>query len=269
MAASSRRGRPSWGRRCDDTDMSGDAARALRYWDRAAGAYAARRRDACLSTASIYAPVVEALLGDVRDKRVLDAGCGDGRDARKLATAGAWVTAVDGSTRMIALARRETSEARIEYCVADLTNPLPLRSRSFDVVLANMVLMDIPRVDVAIAEFARILAAGGVLVFSLPHPCFFCADWVHDRQGARLHKAVADYLTAKVAQLAFWGPTLHFHRPLSSYLDEMSGNGFVLDAVKEPMPTEDAVIQHPDLAHHRRIPSFIVGRARLLRFPTP
>ncbi len=234
---------------------------SLRYWDRAARGYAARRRDDCLSLASIYDPVVRGLLGDVRDKRVLDAGCGDGRDARKLAAAGARVTAVDGSTAMIQLARRETHDGRVEYRLADLTQPLPLAERQFDVVLANMVLMDIPRIDVAIAEFARVLVDSGVLVFSLTHPCFFCSDWVHGPHGVKVHKAVAEYLAPDVETLDFWGPTLHFHRPLSSYFDELGGNGFAVDAFKEPMPPEDVVLQHPEWAHHRRVPSFVVGRA--------
>ena len=137
--------------------MSHDAERAVRYWDRAAGAYVASRQDGPLALSSIYVPVIDDLLGDVKDKRVLDVGCGDGYYARKLAATGAAVLAIDGSAEMIKLALRDTPGGDVEYRVADLTQPLPLPDRRFDVVLANMVLMDIPTLDVALAEVARVV----------------------------------------------------------------------------------------------------------------
>lgn len=125
-----------------------------------------------------------------------------------------------------------------------------------------MVLMDIPRVDVAIGEFSRVLTAGGALVFSLTHPCFFCSDWVQDADGAKLHKAVGDYLSPRVETLDFWGTTMHFHRPLSHYFDALTHHGFVIDALKEPTPTSEQVTRHPEWRHHQRVPSFLVARAR-------
>lgn len=238
---------------------------ALRYWDRAAAAYNASRPDGPLALSAIYEPIVDELLGDVGNKQVLDAGCGDGRYAKKLASRGALVTAIDGSPEMIALAARDSHDAGIEYRVADLAGRLPLPDHCFDLVLANMVLMDIPHIDVAIMEFARVLTRGGVFVFSLTHPCFFCSDWVHDAQGTKLHKAVRDYLSVTVETLEFWGATFHFHRPLAYYFDEITRRGFAVDALKEPVPSEEQLQQHPEWQHHRRVPSFIVVRAMLLR----
>ena len=79
---------------------------------------------------------------------------------------------------------------------------------------------------------------------------------------------MSDYLSPTIEELGFWGPTLHFHRPLSHYFDELTRHGFVVDALKEPMPSAEAVARHGDWQHHRRIPSFIVVRARMLRSAT-
>ena len=76
-----------------------DATDALRYWDRAAAAYSASRLDGPLAVSAIYEPVIDQLLADVTGRRVLDAGCGNGRHAKKLAARGARVTAIDGSPR--------------------------------------------------------------------------------------------------------------------------------------------------------------------------
>jgi len=76
----------------------------LKHWDRAARVYSASRVDGALATAAIYEPVVDALLGNVSGRRRLDAGCGDGQAARRLAARGARITAIDGSREMLALA---------------------------------------------------------------------------------------------------------------------------------------------------------------------
>jgi ubiquinone/menaquinone biosynthesis C-methylase UbiE len=144
----------------------------LRYWDLAAPAYSASRQNGPLALSTLYEPVIEELLGDVTNKRLLDAGCGDGHLARKLAARGARVSAVDGSREMVALAARPSDNADVDYQVADLTNALAIPAGSFDLVVANMVLMNLPRIDIAIMEFARVLAPGGRFVFSLStHHC--------------------------------------------------------------------------------------------------
>jgi 2-polyprenyl-3-methyl-5-hydroxy-6-metoxy-1,4-benzoquinol methylase len=227
----------------------------IRYWDEAAADYCSHSRPARVE----YEPVVDELLGDVSGKRVLDAGCGDGTHSRRLNSLGAIVTGIDGSAKMISIAERYPARLGLGFKVADLTKKLPFLDGCYDIVLANMVLMDIPRIDVAIAEFARLLVDGGMLVFSITHPCFFCYDWVTDEKGERAHKAISDYLTHKVLELNFWGKTLHFHRPLSCYFDVLSRNGFYIDAFKEPFPGEKVQTK----AAYHRIPSFAVIRAVL------
>ncbi len=100
------------------------------------------------------------------------------------------------------------------------------------------------------AEFARLLVDGGILLFSITHPCFFCYDWGTDEKGERAYKEISDYLTPKVSELNFWGKTLHFHRPLSHYFDVLSQNGFCVDVFKEPVsepvPSEEVVREHPN-----------------------
>ncbi|MDP6439705.1 MAG: class I SAM-dependent methyltransferase, partial [Candidatus Brocadiia bacterium] len=166
----------------------------LRRWDEAAAAYCCGQRGEARDLAVIYEPAVDALLGDVSGKRVLDAGCGGGDYSRKLAARGALVTAIDGSAEMVSIAKRHPKKANVEYRVLDLTQTLPFPKGRFDVVLANMVLMDIPQIGVTIAEFARVLRSTGALVFSITHPCFFCSDWTKDAEGRKLHKPIGDYM---------------------------------------------------------------------------
>ncbi len=63
-------------------------------------------------------PRMLAMLGEVRGRNVLDLGCGEGGYARELAKRGAAVTGVDGSARLIEVAR-----SRSTPLVMSITHP--------------------------------------------------------------------------------------------------------------------------------------------------
>src|SRR5712671_5899763 len=74
---------------------------------------------------AIEEPWVDRLLGDVRGLAVADIGCGTGRHAIRLASAGAAVHAVDFSAAMLERARAKTQGSNITFHVHDLAQPLP------------------------------------------------------------------------------------------------------------------------------------------------
>jgi len=176
--------------------------------------------------------------------RALDAGYGDGEYAEMFRRKGAEAAGCDGSPAVIALARRR--HPLCEFDVADLRAPLPYASGTFDLVFSNLVLMDIDPLDTAIREIARVLKPGGRFFFSITHPAFYQGDWERNAEGAVPHKKIATYLAHRVLEME-WGtqPVLHYHRPLSFYLNLLSQNGFHLTQMHEPNVYEDA--SRPDL----------------------
>lgn len=233
---------------------------STRFWDRAADQYA-RCTDIHVFHESIYLPVIDAMAGSLHNKILLDAGCGSGDYAKKSARAGATVLAFDGSGNMIRIARAKNADPSIMYAVADLTRPLPVRSRSVDRVVANMLLMDIPEIDTCIAEFSRVLKKDGRFIFSIVHPAFFCSDWAGDESGPRAYKMVRDYLHEKTEPLEFWGTTLHYHRPLSSYFRALERAGLCVVSLEEPAPKVSSGETDPCILSHLRVPSFLVVMA--------
>jgi ubiquinone/menaquinone biosynthesis C-methylase UbiE len=105
------------------------------------------------------------LLGDVRDRKVLDVGCGDGVLAVCLAKRGAHVTAVDRSPAMIGAARRRAQDAgvRVDFCVAR-AEALPFGPNHFDLIVAVTILCVVAEPKDAFAETRRVLRNGGRLV---------------------------------------------------------------------------------------------------------
>ena len=101
-------------------------------------------------------------------KRALDVGCGAGLLAEPLARLGAEVTGVDAAAENIAVAREHAagSGLAIDYRAGELAR---LGLGQFDLVTAMEVLEHVADKSAFIAELARHLAPGGLLVLSTPN----------------------------------------------------------------------------------------------------
>lgn len=112
-------------------------------------------------------PFLLKLLGDIRNKKVLDLGCGPGVHARILTKKGAHVTGIDYSKQAIILAKLESPQSR--FHLGDVEN-LPLKSMQFDVVLSAMVLGHLSSWNMVLKEVHRVLKKDGIFVFSIFNP---------------------------------------------------------------------------------------------------
>ncbi len=121
-------------------------------------------------------PDLLRLAGRLRDKRVLDVGCGPGTFARLLAHRGARVSAIDASPRMIELAREDAVQAElgaaIDFEVADATRSESLPKGPFDLVALVLALQNMQDPRRVLRNVARRMRSGGRLLLALNHPCF-------------------------------------------------------------------------------------------------
>jgi ubiquinone/menaquinone biosynthesis C-methylase UbiE len=115
-----------------------------------------------------------ARLGLPGQKRsALDFGCGVGRLTRALAGKFDRCVGVDIAESMLARAREWHREWSSCQFLLNTTGDLRLfQDRAFDLVYSNIVLQHLPRmrlIESYVAEFIRVLAEDGLLVFQLPH----------------------------------------------------------------------------------------------------
>lgn len=223
-------------------------------------------------------PAFLVFAGDLKDKTVLDAGCGEGYNTRILAGRGARLTGVDISPRMIELAREQERREPlgIRYEVASFTDLAAFADGSFDAVVSFMALMDGPGFEAAMREFYRVLRPAGILAFSIIHPCFQTKGfgWIHDESGKEIALRVAHYFddTPWVERWRFSHTTgdeppapfavPRFDRTLSYYINGMLEAGFALNRIAEPRPTEEACRKHPYFRRWREhVPLFLHLRA--------
>jgi len=154
-----------------------DVALARRRFSRAAAGYAGAAR----LEGEVAARMLERLaLVKLAPKRVLDAGAGDGRDAPALKKKypAAEIVALDYSLGMLRASKRGWFRAKPLRVCADLAR-LPLAPASVDLVWCNMALHWVNDPLAVFGEFERVLAPGGLAMFSTLGP-----DTLKELRGA-------------------------------------------------------------------------------------
>ncbi len=98
--------------------------------------------------------------------RVLDVGTGTGVAAAEAVSAigdGGSVVGIDGSTGMLAVARRERPQVRT---IAAVVIDLPFRDGTFDAVVGNFVIAHFTKYQTALHDLLRVLRPGGRLAMT-------------------------------------------------------------------------------------------------------
>lgn len=230
-------------------------------------------------------PAVERLLAVSEGMRVLDVACGNGLTSRRMAEAGARVTAVDFAQDLLALAEtRGNPGGRIEYRLADATNEqdlLALGRGEYDAALCNMALFDMAEIRPLFRALAQLLAPGGAFVFSILHPCFNSSrivkvaeeediGGVENRYAVKIYQYMTSYHFAGVAMRDQPKPQPYFHRPLQEMLAAGFEAGFVLDGLEErafPPGGEPQLFPLSWGTNFSEIPPVMVARMRTVKQP--
>ncbi|MHB2170067.1 class I SAM-dependent methyltransferase [Alsobacter sp. R-9] len=162
-----------------DHDRSAGVQEAYDRWSRT---YDATDNPMVHAATQIIAP----LAADAGSLRVLEVGCGTGRNLAAFVAAGAaFVAGCDLSQGMLAAAR--SRHAGLLLVAADATTALPFADGAADLALFSLVLEHVEDLRPVVAEAARVLRPGGRLVIVEIHPELAGAGvGAHFRDGAAL-----------------------------------------------------------------------------------
>jgi SAM-dependent methyltransferase len=100
-------------------------------------------------------------------ERILEVGCGSGSYTRELARAGVELTATEFAPAQLAQAERNVGPSEVVFRLDDAQS-LTFPDATFDKLLLSEVIEHVPDPERAIAEAARVLRPGGLLVASTP-----------------------------------------------------------------------------------------------------
>lgn len=211
-------------------------------------------------------PALRAMLPELTGKRVLDIGCGMGQLALYCVQQGAAsVVGTDISEKMIAVARQERADPRIEYRVTAVED-LRLPAEQFDLVVSSLALHYVADYVSVVRNVASWLAPGGRFVYSVHHPIMSAPrpndPWIRDEAGHLLYWALDDYGDEGRRELDWMVPgVVVYHRTLATLLNTLIQNGLAIERVLEPEALPEAVAAQPRLNSERRRPPFLLVRS--------
>lgn len=226
--------------------------KAVEAWDRLAEWWDDKIGDGNEFQDYLIEPATERMLALKAGEQVLDIACGAGRFARRMASMGAVVTAIDQAERFLNRAQDRTVENndRIQYLKLDATDTaaiLSLGKGRFDAAVCTMALMDMSSITPLISSLPTLLRPQGRFVFSVTHPVFNSGTARHIaeqyEQDAEIIVRSGITITDYAEPYSYKGfgipgqpePQYYFHRPINLLFNTCFKYGFVLDDVEEPV----------------------------------
>jgi len=122
------------------------------------------------ATRDLDAEVVRRTPLRLEGQRVLELGCGTGKNTVWLAERSRELVALDFSAGMLGVARARVNAPHVRFVEHDIREPWPIGSAEMDVVIGNLVLEHVQDLAPVFAESRRVLSSGGQLFLCELHP---------------------------------------------------------------------------------------------------
>lgn len=171
---------------------------------------------------------------NLKNKKLLDIGCGPGIHLKEYIKRGAEGFGVDISKEMIKLAKKYCPEGNFK--VSSIYN-LEFEDNSFDILTASFVLDHVKDLEKVVTEVKRVLKEDGLFIFSIPHPIINMFRNSEEGKFAPSHSYFdKETLYLDIANSGKKFPD--FPRPLQEYFESFIKENFILVGFIENEPKE-------------------------------
>lgn len=204
---------------------------------------------------------------DLKNKRVLDLGCGYGWHCKYAINLGAKdVLGIDISQKMIDRAMQLNKHDNIEYLVSNL-DEYAYPSDSWDVVISNLVLHYVEDIESIFSKIFNTLKAGGTFLLNIEHPVFTSGinqDWIYDKHNKPLYWPIDNYFYPGERKTIFLKQEItKYHHTLTQIINGLIKAGFIIQNLEEAMPSQE-MLKIEGMENELRRPMMLLIKASKL-----
>ena len=218
----------------------------------------------------IEVPAMIKMIGNVKNKVILDMGCGFGDHAHKLSKQGAKeIIGFDLSKEQIKFAKKQKIK-NAKFDIGSMDEKLKYKDNNFDLVISSLALHYVKHINQLFAEVNRVLKKNSLFIISTGHPIFdLLCESVGDRNISRIQVERKDgkqliegnYFdeTPKLANLGGLGKIMTYPYTFETLIKAGLKNGFELTDYHDAKPIPSSKSIDPEKYKlNTTLPSFIL-----------
>ncbi len=187
-------------------------------------------------------PCIKEMLPILKDKTILDIGCGTGRfsfyfDSYEPKS----ILGIDISEEMLAYAKNKNKSYRIKFQKCSVEDISEIVSEKFDFVFSSTATHYFPDLKEAFRSIHNVLAENGIVILSAMHP-LYTAEYPFDKDGEwkirYLHKEIREYYQpwTKYGKSKNGVVCKSYHYTFSDYINGLREAGLEVKEIQEPGP---------------------------------
>ncbi|MGE7977219.1 class I SAM-dependent methyltransferase [Psychrobacillus sp. NPDC093200] len=204
---------------------------------------------------AIEGPVMFELVGNFKNKSILDLGCGDGLFGKELLRDGAAkYTGVEGSSKMADAATINLKDTNGEV-ILNTMESYSYPENSFDLVTSRFAIHYVSNINELFRSIHKSLKNNGKLVFSVQHP-LTTSSFLSKQTGERRENWIVDNYFIDGEREEPWidHVVVKFHRTIEQYFTALREEGFTILELREGTPKREHFSSEEEFKRRQRIP---------------
>lgn len=217
----------------------------------------------------IEIPAFRRMMPEVKDKKILDLGCGYGESDKYYKKLGAKsVLGVDISEHMIEIANKTNKTNGVEYEVKAMEDISQINDK-FDIIMSSLAFHYLKDYTQLVKDIYNLLNDNGYLVFSQEHPFTTCTKYTenvkkgHTVIDNKYFGLFSDYNRPGI-RTNYWfdADVIKYHRTFTEVINTLVKNGFTIEEIEEPVASEEALNKNPKYINQLDRPLFLIVKAK-------
>lgn len=205
----------------------------------------------------------------LKNKRVIDFGCGNGDVARELASKGAKVTGMDSSKEQLKLASNmeKNRPLGIKYILRDISKEITTKRKKYDIALSMMVALHLTEkeIKVHLKNVSKSLRKSGLFIYGNIHPFRILSKEKSRWMKSKYVLEKSNYFESQEIKSILFDENgnskelTYYHHRFEFIINEMIKNNLEIIKIIEPKPTASEKNKYNKLIlNEDKVPSYLI-----------